>query len=66
MPFDSGADTVFNPAADPLPLASGIFEKPKLERNFGALFGKSDGHSEGAATQHEVNLEGDGKFDTSQ
>ncbi|KAL7919431.1 hypothetical protein ACQKWADRAFT_315673 [Trichoderma austrokoningii] len=59
MPFDSDADTVFNPAGDPLPLASGMFKKPKPEQSFGALFSKSDGHSERAATQHEVNLEGD-------
>jgi hypothetical protein len=64
MSYDSGADTVFNPAENPLPLASGLFKKPRLEPSFGAPFGKSDGHSELASTQQEGDLEGDGKYHT--
>lgn len=64
MSQDSGADTVFNPAEVPLPLASGLFKKPRLEPSFGAASGRSDGQLEGAATQQEQSLEGDRKFHT--
>ncbi|KAK1242980.1 hypothetical protein MKX08_005792 [Trichoderma sp. CBMAI-0020] len=59
MPYDSSADTVFNPAGDPLPLISGLFKKPSLEQTFGDPFGKSDGRSEGTATRQEGSLDGD-------
>lgn len=64
MPCDGSADTVFNPAGDPLPLASGLFKEPRLKRSYSTSFGKSNGHFEGAAMQQEENLEGDRKFDT--
>ncbi|GFP57591.1 hypothetical protein TASIC1_0008043200 [Trichoderma asperellum] len=59
MSYDGSVDTIFNPAGDPLPLASGLFTEPGLERGHSAPFGKSDGLSGGAAMQQEVGLEGD-------
>ncbi|KAL6892105.1 hypothetical protein GGI43DRAFT_430202 [Trichoderma evansii] len=59
MPYNTCADTIFNPAGDPLPLASGFFIDLGLERGHSAPFGNSDGHSEGAATQQEISVEGD-------
>lgn len=64
MSYDGSVDTIFNPAGDPLPLASGLFTEPGLERGHSAPFGKSDGLSGGAAMQQEVSLEGDRKFIT--
>lgn len=63
MSYDSSADTIFNPAGDPLPLVSSFFIEPELERGHSAPFGNSDGHFEGAAAQQETSVEGDCEFD---
>lgn len=64
MRYDGGADTIFNPTGEPLPVTSNLFTELGLEQGHSALSCNSDGHVEGAAMQQEVNLEGDRKFDT--